>query len=237
MDDIFGNGSSAEVFSPCNGLFLHQTIEHALDKGWLAIVPNVYLELINPVQPMDDLVERQERIKSWERQHIKDYKIIALDKQHHMVTTTQFITDNVDKLLNLHGRKLVFRTNFRPSARYVWWTFLAAILKTGWRQKGSSESNVMTQEVQQANRYWGTRGRYVKKNMLLGFVEELGQDVESILENAIDEESEVEPSLEGVAVVAEDVIIKTRADETDDEEEEEDDDDVDSKDKNAKEWN
>ncbi|KAK0718421.1 hypothetical protein B0T26DRAFT_872630 [Lasiosphaeria miniovina] len=47
--------------------------------------------------------------------------------------------------------------------------------------------------------YWGTHGRYVKKNILLGFVDEIGYDVneighdassiaESIIEHAIEEE-------------------------------------------------
>ncbi|KAL7629652.1 hypothetical protein AAE478_001175 [Parahypoxylon ruwenzoriense] len=92
------------IFSPCNGLFLHTTIERALDKGWLVIVPDVDLEPSNPARPLDDLTDRQERLKSWEK-----------------------------------------------------------------------------------------------------------QDVESILENAINEGSELEPSLQGLAVVADDVIVKTRA--------------------------
>jgi hypothetical protein len=38
-------------------------------------------------------------------------------------------------LLDLHGRQLNFRTDFRPRDRYVWWTFMKAILVNGWRQK------------------------------------------------------------------------------------------------------
>ncbi|KAF4458750.1 hypothetical protein FALBO_14504 [Fusarium albosuccineum] len=44
MDDIFGKGSVDEIFSPLNGLFLHVKVEAALDKGLIAIVPDVDLE-------------------------------------------------------------------------------------------------------------------------------------------------------------------------------------------------
>ncbi len=127
---------------------------------------------------------------------VKDYKVIALDPQHNEVTKLLFLTDGINRLPDLHGRKLIFKTDFRPRARYVWWTFLAAVLKTGWQQKTSTETKAV---VHKANRYWDTKGRYVKKN-ILGFVEELGQDVDSILENAL-EENEVETALQEMAMV------------------------------------
>jgi len=46
--------------------------------------------------------------------------------------------------------------------------------------------------------------------MLLGFVEEIGQDVSSILENAIDRENEAEPDQQGVAVVATMLFFRTQ---------------------------
>ncbi len=35
-------------FKPYHGLFLYKDIEYALDKGWLAIVPNVNMEPKDP---------------------------------------------------------------------------------------------------------------------------------------------------------------------------------------------
>jgi HNH endonuclease len=238
MDSIFGQGSREEIFLPCNGLFLHEDVEKALERGWLAIVPDVDIEPSDPLRPLDDLFERTERLKSWEKQAVKNYKIVILDPQHKEVTKDLFIIDGINNLLDLHQRKLVFLTDFRPRARYIWWTFLAAILKTGWQQKASKMANVVTLEVRKANQYWGTRGRYVKKNMLLGFVEELGQDVESILENSIDEEQEEEANPQGVVVVANEVIFRSQvhgedSDEDEDFDEDEDsDEDEDEEDKN-----
>jgi len=81
-------------------------------------------------------------------------------------------------LLDLHGKQLEFCTDFRPRARYVWWTFMKAILANGWRQKQTG-NNILGKEVGKAVRYWRTRGRYVKKTMLRGFVNEMGQDGDS----------------------------------------------------------
>ncbi|KAI2609236.1 hypothetical protein GGR54DRAFT_651821 [Hypoxylon sp. NC1633] len=173
MDDTFGKGSSEENFAPCNGLFLDVGIEKALDKGWLAIVPDVNFTL----------------------------------KQSLPATGRR------------GGKKgFVFRSSFWPRARYVWWAFLSAILKQGWQRKADAKDNSITQEVIKANRYWETRGRYVKRNMLLGLVEELGQDVESILENAIDPNSTAERGFEGLAVVAEGMIPKKTVEDEDDSE-------------------
>jgi len=50
-----------------------------------------------------------------------------------------------------------------------------------------------------------TRGRYVKENQLRGFVEELGQDIESILENRLEDEnndSHPDPDPEALGVIA-----------------------------------
>jgi len=91
-----------------------------------------------------------------------------------------------------------------------WWTFSAAILETGWQRKASKETNTITLErSSQGQSIWGNR-RSLPKNMLLGFVEEIGQDVSSILENAIDRENEAEPDQQGVAVVATMLFFRTQ---------------------------
>ncbi len=92
---------------------------------------------------------------NWEKQLVKDYKIITLDLQHKMSKPGAFLVDGITKLADLHGQKLVFLTNFHPRARYVWWTFLSAVLRTGWQQKSNKETNAITAEVSKANWYWG----------------------------------------------------------------------------------
>lgn len=224
MDDIFGKGASSEIFSAVNGLFLDTEIEDALNKGLIAIVPDVDLEPRNPQLPQDDQDERQQRIREWESQPIKEFKVVVVNKLSPEVTKIKFLKDQegVATLMDLHNRKLVFKTDFRPRARYVWWTFLNTILRTAWNAK-LNHGNVQHVEVRKATRYWGTRGRYVKENQLLGFIEELGQDVNSILNCAINDEGEgdKEPSSCGVTVAAYDAIERSLQAQVKDEDEEE----------------
>lgn len=66
---------------------------------------------------------------------------------------------------------------------------MSAILSTSWKyQENASdfvppEYNIQIREVRKGVRYWGTYKRYVKRNQLLGFIEELGHDVDSIVYN------------------------------------------------------
>ncbi|KAF4487829.1 hypothetical protein FAGAP_11312 [Fusarium agapanthi] len=190
MDEIFGPGTREELFAPQNGLFLHTTVEDALDKGQIAIIPDIDMEPANPMMPDDDLKERQDRIKHWEQQEVKDYKVIVILKNHKAVTKAVFPPDHygTQNLAGLNGRKLVFLTNFRPRARFVWWTYMNSLLRAAW----NSDVKYQHEEVRKCTRYWGTRGRYVKRNQLLGFVEEMGHDVESILDDSSEGEPEDE---------------------------------------------
>jgi hypothetical protein len=188
MDAIFGPGAKADLFSPENGLFLEKRIEKALNQSFIAFVPNVDLEPKDKDLPRADLAERNQRLRDWEKALMKEYRVAVLDFDNKLVHIPRWRDGSVLKTLaKLDGRPLKFHTGFRPRARYVWWTFMNAVLQTAWRQK-QNERNALPQEVVKATRYWGTCGCYVKKNMLRGFVDELGQDIESILENAIEED-------------------------------------------------
>ena len=75
---------------------------------------------------------------------------------------------------------------------------MSATLSTSWKyQENASEfvppqDNIQIQEVQKGVRYWGTHKRFVKRNQLLGFVEELGYDVDSIVYNNEEDDEEDE---------------------------------------------
>ncbi|KAG8673663.1 hypothetical protein FPOAC2_07119 [Fusarium poae] len=180
MDEIFGNGAAKELFSPRNGIFLHKFVEQALDKGLIVIVPDIDLNPTEPDLPLNDETIRQKRSKEWEEMTPKEYKVMVVDKNHPEVTKElyEFGPMGFSRLLDLHERKLKFRTDFRPRSRYIWWTFLNAILRTAWTGK-QEDKNIQHEEVRKSTRYWGRK--YVKRNQLLGFVEEIGHDVESIL--------------------------------------------------------
>ncbi|KAK0729568.1 hypothetical protein B0H67DRAFT_638171 [Lasiosphaeris hirsuta] len=51
IDVIFDPGARNEIFSPLNGLFLQEKYEDAQDRGFLAIVPDVDLNTLDPKPP------------------------------------------------------------------------------------------------------------------------------------------------------------------------------------------
>lgn len=183
MDAISGKGSIDEIFTPLNGLFLHTNVEKALDNGWIAIVPDVNLtrsDCEDKQQGAGERLARHNDIKEWQAQGSRKYKVVViaennsndLDKKYFW--NTKLADEGIDCLRSLDGRKLVFQTEFRPRARYLWWTFASALIKAAWTQKKKDEKNVLAQEILKTNLYWGTQGRYVKDSMLMAMVEELG---------------------------------------------------------------
>ncbi|KAM0345094.1 hypothetical protein ACHAPU_006980 [Fusarium lateritium] len=234
MDDIFGKGAIKELFSPRNGLFLHTAIKKALELGLVAIVPDIDLEPKDPRMPLDDQQKRQDRVKQWENQPVNEFKFIVLDHEHKRVTEHRFGTlkVKVNSMAEIHGRKLKFRTTFRPRARYVWWTWMNCIIRNAWNQD-SKDTNKVHVEVKNSTRYWGTRRSYVKRNQIRGFIEELGQDVASILEPGDDDEDDEddeykEPRFEVFGALLGDTMSssedsdKEEVDEDEDEDEDED---------------
>ena len=134
MDDIFGKGSRDEIFSPLNGLFLHKDIEKSLDYGFIAIIPDTELEPRNPLQPLDNLAKRQQHIKDWESQPVKDYKVAVIDAKRKEVSSRKVLNHGeMIPLSALHKRKLVFKNDFRPRAR-PWWTETTCRRKAGREQ-------------------------------------------------------------------------------------------------------
>ncbi|OTA98297.1 hypothetical protein M426DRAFT_42164, partial [Hypoxylon sp. CI-4A] len=241
MDIIFGKGAKDEIMTAMNGLFLCPDIEKLLEWGYITIVPDVRLGVDSNEDPIIDLETRRKYVKDWEGTNPKEYKVVILDrnglekKMEHILHYTQVF--NIKSVEDLDGRRLKFLTDFRPRARYMWWAFLNSVVNTSYRNKATRGIGV-DKEVELGNRYWGTRGRYVKRNHLLGFVEHLEHDIEgistlSIIEHSIDEEEDEEkPNTAAVVVVADTAIRQTSSnlsrlgiiensdEESDDEEEE-----------------
>lgn len=210
MDDIFGKGAREELFSPKNGLLLHRNVKHALEKGFAMIVPDVDLEPADPDFPLGDKQERDNRLKAWKRAKTKEYKFIVPDDKHAAVNE-QFLGPNrkLITIAQLNGKRLEFKSNRRPRARYVWWTFFNAILRRSWSQK-LTEGNMQHKEVQKRTLYWGSDGSYIKKSQILGCIEEIGHDVE--IESS-GEESYVKPKMEGVCAVLGQALLESHEEE------------------------
>jgi hypothetical protein len=221
MESIFGLGAREELFSSANGIFLHPAIEKAFNRGFLVLVPDTKMDPENPSAPWEDREERHNALRAWEATYPREYRIAVLDATPHSMTENVLANGlynlGFETLAELHGRRLKFLNDARPRARYVWWTFLSAVTQLTWRGAAGSFDSLTQREVVKGTRYWGTHGKYVKKNMLLGFVQELGHDVssiaESIMEHAIEDEegpADAEPDLLGVAILTDQVVRRTQ---------------------------
>ncbi|XXG99566.1 hypothetical protein Hte_005905 [Hypoxylon texense] len=218
MDLIFGENSREDLMTAANGLFLCPDIEKALDQGYVAIVPDVELEPEAGLDLEADTTRRRELVKNWENTNPKEYKIIVLERSANLkkklaplFCNTQY---NLKTLDDLHGRRLNFRTSFRPRARYVWWTYLNALANLSYRHKADNTIGI-SKEVELGNRYWGTRGRYAKKSQIQGFIDHIGHDISSVsslslLEHGIDE-GDATSSTELVGVITNTTVDRAEA--------------------------
>ncbi|KAK0716191.1 hypothetical protein B0H67DRAFT_539094 [Lasiosphaeris hirsuta] len=221
MDSIFGPGLRDELFSAVNGIFLHPKIEKAFDRGFLAIVPDIGVDPKDPLAPWEDKEERHKALRKWETSQLREYRIAVLDPTPACMKEQVFDEQvykqlGFETLADLDGRRLVFQNDARPRARYMWWTFLSAITQLSWKGSVKNPDSLIQKEVLKSTRCWGTHGKYIRKNMLLGFVQEIGHDVssiaESIMEHAIDEDTLVgtEADQTGLAIVADNVIRRAQ---------------------------
>lgn len=225
MDDIFGAGAQDELFTPANGLFLQTKLEKAFDRGFFVIIPDAEIEPKNLEAPWEDREERHQAVSEWQSKHPHEYRVKVLDATAKCMTDRVFSKHlhGIETIAELDGRRLKFLTNTRPRARYLWWTFLRAVTQLTWNSN-LKEDSFIHKEVLAGTRYWGTPGKYVKSNKLLGFIEEIGHDVshisdtdpiaKSIMEHAIEEEGNpnAEPDPTGVMIVASEAVRRARED-------------------------
>lgn len=170
MDTIFGKQKSPELFSPRNGLLVSKPIERYFDSGKFVIVPDL------PDRP--PLAE----VISWVQGECRDYRVKIIDSKWEKLDHTITIYYNIT-WRELDGKKLQFRTNFRPAARYLYFHYCIQVLRRAWGHNTQGGSlPVLRDEI--GRPFWGTPGRYMPKNMLLALVEELGHDYTDILAGA-----------------------------------------------------
>ncbi|KAI0390586.1 hypothetical protein F5Y17DRAFT_471549 [Xylariaceae sp. FL0594] len=153
MDIIFGPGSVKDISTASNGIFLDKAIEKALEQGYLAIVPDVCLEPADEEHPAADLHERRQNVKDWETRDPKEYKIIVLENS---------------KVL----RRSLFLTDFRPKARYMWWTYLNSIANISFRHKNNESQvrHILLKEVER-QQVLGNTGEIREKAQAEGVTE------------------------------------------------------------------
>jgi hypothetical protein len=169
MDAIFGKTDPPELYSPRNGILIDGIIEDYLDKGKLAIVPAPELK-----SSFD--------LKSWFSGPVREYKIVILDwKWQHL--DEQVVPDLELRWRDLHNRRLAFRSEFRPAARYLYFHYCVQVLRAAWQLNQEYRAGeILTKEL--GKPVWATPGRYIPENMIAAFVEELGHEYEDLLEGA-----------------------------------------------------
>ena len=186
MDAIFGRirdeDGKSELFKAENGILWCTDAEDRFSKQF-TIVPNV------PDKPSEEDIER------WQDAEVKDYKVKVLN--HDDETMQMKIGDTDTTWADLDNRKLVFKTTFRPRARYLYFCYCEAMLR---RSFGGKHKEVSKEELRK--RFWGTPGKWMLRSMLLGFVENLGHDYDHLLQGAKDEEDAVS-SVEAIATANE----------------------------------
>ncbi|PLB53872.1 hypothetical protein P170DRAFT_396820 [Aspergillus steynii IBT 23096] len=160
MDAIFGKTSPPELFSAKNGLIMCSKIEKVFDSGAIVIVPDI------PERPL------RSALQEWIQKETRDYKTKIIDPAG-LKMEKDIIAIGGLKWKDLDGRKLQFKGDFRPAARYLYFHYCLQILRRAWRA-GPGQHAAFTLQEELGKPVWATPGRYIPRNMLLAFVEELG---------------------------------------------------------------
>lgn len=72
----------------------------------------------------------------------------------------------------LDGGTVQFSSDHRPGACYLYWRCCKMVLRHVWADKGTMVEKALMREG--GKQFWGTKGLYVEKRMLLAFVGQLG---------------------------------------------------------------
>lgn len=187
-----------------------------ISAGFLAIVPDV-----------DDPSSR-EMVDAWHRIEPKPYKTRVLDPDGKGMDVYlpggkgHFSCKGERKRYrDLDNKPLSFRSNHRPRARYLYWRYCTSMLRKSWRTPNTTGTEVLIKEIKRP--YWGTRGPFMKKGMLMAFVEKMGHEYKELMEGAIDDGSNEDGKSDPLALVASSRAIRATLKDGGEEEEEEDD--------------
>ena len=207
MDHIFGAQDEPELYSPYNGILMSEIAEKLFDKGAFVIVPKVS---DNPTE-----VE----IREWHNSQPKRYVIRIVDHDDPRMRR-RFGFPDPRSWIDLDGEEVQFRTEHRPRARYLYWHYCHTVLRHSWHRDQLDEAL----DKQLGKPLWATPGPYLRKALLLAFVEEMGHDGNDLLQGATTEEAgcEVSESDPTALAAATQTILSSTADEDDSSDSDED---------------
>ncbi len=211
MTAIFGPTNEPELWSPCNGMLISSVVQSKFESGLFVIVPDLH-----------KAASRTE-IALWNNSEPKEYKLKIIDKNHPSAGRW-FDLERHLKWEDLDDKRLVFRNSFRPKAAYLYYHYCTHLLRRAWNE--IYQDDVLKHELKKC--FWGTTGRYIRESMLRGFVEELGDGFEDLLEGAADDApgaSRSDPTLLIAATNQIEKVVQEPEDSDDDEDEDDDEDD------------
>ncbi|KAI0897754.1 hypothetical protein F4806DRAFT_375987 [Annulohypoxylon nitens] len=109
----------------------------------------------------------------------------------------------------LEGRRLSFKNNMRPRARYFYFLFIVAQLRVAWRNEYRKDpSKVLAKQLGKG--FWATKGCYLQRSFLLALADEIGH-VTNFAENIpIEPGDDNDPDYTGVIGIARLRTTKTR---------------------------
>lgn len=157
MNYIFGKDSDKEINSARNGLWLPGLFEEQFDKLKVVIVPTG---------------------------QSRQWQVLVVDKAR-IWNSTAYWKDGgkeVKKITfgDLHGAKLIFQNDAQPRARYFYFHYLCAMLNRSekMKEKRLAMNEQETAGMRELSRAWGSEGSYLRENVILGFIERLGDSVD-----------------------------------------------------------
>ena len=158
-----------------NGLMLSTYASKRLEDGDIILVPDI-ADTAN-----------QEEMNAWSASEPKEYKIrVTNPKAKGMDRAHQGYgyANRKETWNDLDGKQVQFSSAHRPHARYLYWQYCKTMLRQSWKEKSVGATDIRLEKV------WGPKGAYMKKRMLLAFVEQMGHGHEALMENAIVESEE-----------------------------------------------
>ena len=206
MDAIFGreDPDASEMFSTLNGLLIYSKVEQKLDRGDIIIVPD-----------LPDLASKSQ-VKEWHAKPIKEYKtrVLATD-----ASMNEYIPKTNLRYRDLDERPLQFRSDTRPRARYLYFLYCMAMIRQAWATRSTE---ALKQNI--GRQYWGTRGRYIQHGQLQEIVKEMGEDLEFLMEGAMEEGRSPDSDSKSLLLLASNLVTEDRKADNDLDEEDSDDD-------------
>ncbi|DAA73861.1 TPA_exp: Uncharacterized protein A8136_3847 [Trichophyton benhamiae CBS 112371] len=147
MDNIFGKDTHEEINTARNGLFLPSEFEPAFDAYQVVIVPH------GPVTSQP-----------------REWQVILLDHSGLKEVPVCGMTFG-----QLHKMKLIFPTESRPRAKYLYFHFILGILSYYCPQKFMG--GVDTELLDQLTIAWGSKGNYIVDDVIHGLLERVGHHI------------------------------------------------------------